>query len=462
MLAASISVDLDRDDRRTLPVQLSDAIRSAIGRGELPSGARLPSTRALSTDLGVARGVVESAFDQLTAEGWIETVRGSGTFVTKAALTVAPPVMRGGPTAVDDVPTRIGLRPGLPWTPDRPSPAWRRAWREVGSMRAPGEYPDPAGEPDVRASICALIARTRGLHVDPAHLVITSGTNHGFSLALSVLGDGYRSPTLALEDPGYRAAAATARSRGWTLHDVPVDRDGLTTDLLPAAPPSTRAVYVTPSHQYPTGGLLPVARRTALAHFAETRDILIVEDDYDSEFRYDVAPLPTLAELAPGRVVHLGTVAKTLGAGVRFGWLSAPRDIVARILELRTATADFPSVPVQLAVSALIRDGEWDRLVRAARRRYRARDTAVAAALADFGELRGLGAGMHTTLMLEPHVAQTVAAAAAHHGVDVPLLAESTRSVTGIGGLVIGYGRVDDDELDHALRVVRDALLEFS
>jgi GntR family transcriptional regulator/MocR family aminotransferase len=462
MLAASVSVVLDRTDRRTLPVQLSDAIRTAIGRGELPGGARLPSTRALSSDLGVARGVVERAFDQLGAEGWIDTVRGSGTFVTDTPPTVVRHAAPAAPTERSEVSTRIGLRPGLPWTPERPSPAWKRAWREVGSMRAPGEYPDPAGEPDVRACVSALIARTRGLHIDPAHLVITSGTNHGSSLAFSALGHGHGSPTLALEDPGYRAAAATARARGWTLHDVPVDRDGLRTDLLSSAPPSTRAVYVTPSHQYPTGGLLPVARRTALAEFARSRDLLVVEDDYDSEFRYDVAPLPTLAELAPGRVVYLGTVAKTLGAGVRFGWLSAPPHIVDRIIEMRTATADFPSVPVQRAVTTLIRDGEWDRLVRAARRRYRARDAAVAAALSEFGELRGLGAGMHTTLLLDPDVAQKVATASAQRGVDVPLLAESTRSVTGVGGLVIGYGRVEDDELDRALRVVRCALLEFS
>ncbi|GGG01176.1 GntR family transcriptional regulator [Rhodococcoides trifolii] len=462
MLATSISVVLNRDDRRTLPVQLSDAIRAAIVRGELPSGARLPSTRAMSTDLGVARGVVERAFDQLTAEGWIGSTRGSGTYVTEAAHTVVHTPVRVAPTREEHVSTRIALRPGLPWTPPRPSPAWRRAWRDVGATGAPGEYPDPAGEPDVRATVSELLARTRGLHVDPAHIVITSGTNHAASLAFSALGLDRRLPTLVLEDPGYRAAAATARSRGWTLHDVPVDRDGLRTDLLSAAPPSTRAVYVTPSHQYPTGGLLPVARRTALARFAVTRDVMIVEDDYDSEFRYDVAPLPTLAELAPGRVVYLGTVAKTLGAGVRFGWLSAPPDLVEQIVEQRTATADFPSVPIQRAVTSLIRDGEWDRLVRAARRRYRARDTQVAAALSDFGELRGLGAGMHTTLILDPHVAQQVAAAAAMHAVDVPLLAESTRSITGVGGLVIGYGRVDEDELNLALRVIRDALTKFS
>ncbi|MET0198974.1 MAG: PLP-dependent aminotransferase family protein, partial [Rhodococcus fascians] len=252
------------------------------------------------------------------------------------------------------------------------------------------------------------------------------------------------------------------RATGWSLLDVPVDAHGLCVDGLESAPRNVRGVYVTPSHQYPTGGLLPVSRRNQLIDFARARDVLLFEDDYDSEFRYDVAPLPTIAELAPDRTVYLGTVAKTLGGGIRLGWLVAPPDVVELIAHVRTDLGDYPSTPVQHAMLSLLRDGEWDRTVRAARRVYRQRDKLVAAALAPFGELRGVGAGMHTTLLLDATIAVAVAERAAAAGVDVDTLARSTRSPSPVTGLIVGYGSVSDDELAYGLDVLVDALTSVS
>lgn len=278
------------------------------------------------------------------------------------------------------------------------------------------------------------------------------------ALALPALADSSSSPGLAHENPGYRVATTTATRWGWSVHDVSVDADGMVIDELNRAPSNTRAVYVTPSHQYPTGGLLPVGRRRALADVARRRDLMIIEDDYDSEFRYGVAPLPTVAELAPDRTVYLGTVAKTLGGGIRIGWLVAPRHVLDRIVDVRTDLGDYPSLPVQHATASLLRDGEWDRTVRAARRLYRERDRRVAARLAEFGELRGVGAGMHTTLLLDPGVATAVAARAAAEGVDIDTLAESTRTDSPVTGLIVGYGSVSEDELAYGLDVLTDAL----
>ncbi len=289
--------------------------------------------------------------------------------------------------------------------------------------------------------------------------MITTGSIHGLDLALGALTVPETAErVLALENPGYRSAAALAAHRGWSVHDVPVDRDGLIVEQLHSAPPRTPAVYVTPSHQYPTGGFMPIGRRRALAEWARRNEAMIIEDDYDSEFRYGAAPLPTVAELTPDRTIYLGTVSKTLGAGLRLGWMVAPRIIVDRVTATRHAIGDHPSIPIQHALTSLLRDGEWDRSVRVARRLYRTRDRAVATALSRFGELRGVGAGLHTVLMLDPATARDIATACAASGVDVPTLAHSTRSPTAEGGIVIGYGSLADDEFDYAIDVLVDAL----
>lgn len=460
MLPSSLTIALDRSAGRTLSVQIADAVRGDIDSGRIAAGTRLPSSRALSADLKVARGVVEVAYDQLIAEGWLETHAGSGTFVRRIRTHTSTPALATtrGTTAPPE--QRIRLATGTPWIPPRTSAAWKRAWRDVGLDLLPQPYPDPRGDPELRAAIAQLLGRARGLHTSADSIVVTTGSMHGMSLALAALGDLEHpgTPVLAHENPGYRVATTAARRWGWSLHDVPVDADGLRTDDLDHAPQSTRAIYTTPSHQYPTGGLLTVGRRRALADFARGRGAMIIEDDYDSEFRYDVAPLPTVAELAPDRTIYLGTVAKTLGAGVRLGWLVAPPEFVERITEVRADLGDYPSIPIQRAMISLLRDGEWDRTVRAARRLYRGRDREVSTALAPFGELRGVGAGMYTTLLLDSATADRVARTAAAAGVDVDTLARSTRSSTPMAGILVGYGAVSDEELAYGLEVLTTAL----
>jgi GntR family transcriptional regulator / MocR family aminotransferase len=461
MLPSSVTITLDRTDTRTLPVQIADRIRSEISRGALGDSTRLPSSRALSEEIGVARGVVEQAYEQLIAEGWIESRRGSGTYVRRLPSPPGTPAVRIAPSpppAGARLGRRIRLETGTPWIPPRLSATWKRAWRDAGIAPHPQTYPDPLGDLRLRAAVVDLLARARGLHTDTNSVVVTTGSMHGLGLALSALADDDDPSAMAHENPGYRVATSTARRAGWSLFDVDVDADGMVTDDLDAAPGHTRAVYVTPSHQHPTGGLLPVGRRHALADFARKRDVMIIEDDYDSEFRYDVAPLPTVAEFAPDRTIYLGTVAKTFGGGIRVGWLVAPPRIVESIASVRADTGDYPSVPVQHAMVSLLRDGEWDRTVRAARRRYRERDRRVTEALTPYGELRGVGAGMHTTLLLPESTATEVARLAAAKGVDVDTLARSTRGPSPVTGLIVGYGSLSDDDLTYGLDVLTEAL----
>lgn len=464
MASHALPLSVDRSSTRPLPLQIADALRTAIVDGLLVAGDRLPSTRSLAAELSVSRGVADQAFDQLAAEGWIEGRAGSGTFVSPDLRSVTPTtaaVSDARPRAeADSAPPTLALRPGIPWTPPSATAAWRRAWRIAGREPAPPGYPDPAGPVHLRRSVCSLLGRARGMSVDPDRVVVTTGATHGLTLALAAMRADRPEPrpVLAMEDPGYRTAASAAIAMGWDLYDVPVDAGGMRVDTLASTPETTRAVYVTPSHQYPTGGTLDVGRRAALIAHAQSTDTVVVEDDYDSEYRYDVAPLPALAHLDPDRVVYLGTIAKTLGAGVRLGWMVLPSHLVRPVLDHRLATGDFPSTPLCSAMTSLLDDGEWDRTVRAARRRYRDRDAAVRDSLSPFGELRGLGAGMHTTLVLSPRRAEAVARGAAHRGIEVPTVALSTRSHTDVGGLVIGYGRLTDTELRTALTVLVDEL----
>ncbi|MBY4131463.1 PLP-dependent aminotransferase family protein [Rhodococcus fascians] len=459
----SLSITIDRTDRRTLPVQVADSIRAAIDRGELEPDARLPSTRALSDELGLARAVAEQAYEQLVAEGWLDARRGSGTYVRDVPHAVRSRRTEHRTRESPPPAERISLRPGTPWTPPRASDAWRRAWRDVGGSPPPADYPDSEGSLELRRRIADLLGRARGLHTTADSIVVTTGSIHGLDLALGALSaPAAIEHVLAQENPGYRAATALALHRGWSVHDVPVDPEGLVVEELESVPQGTSAVYVTPSHQYPTGGLMPIGRRRDLADWARSTGSTIIEDDYDSEFRYGIAPLPTVTELVPDRAVYLGTVSKTLGAGVRLGWMVAPPSMVERITETRRAIGDFPSIPIQQAMTSLLRDGEWDRTVRTARRIYRARDRVVAAALARFGELRGVGAGLHTVLILDADVARDVAADCADNGVEVPTLAQSTRSPTADGGIVVGYGSMTDDRFERGMQVLVDALEKWS
>jgi GntR family transcriptional regulator/MocR family aminotransferase len=287
----------------------------------------------------------------------------------------------------------------------------------------------------------------------PEEVMVTAGTTHAVGLVLAALGSG----SLAVEDPGYRAAVATARQSGWRVLDVPVDRDGLDVTHLAAAADDVRAVYVTPAHQHPLGVTLSAGRRVALLAEARRRGALVLEDDYDSEFRYDVAPVPALTALDRDQSVYLGTASKLLHPALRIGWLVAPAHLVAELARLRAERHDHAPWPVQRALLTLLGEGHLDKSVRAARRVYAERGALVEDRLARFGSLARPVAGMYATLLLPGPVADAVVAEGAAAGVDVPALADYSRS-SGRTGLVVGFGGVSDEELDTALDVLAAAL----
>ncbi|WP_285105930.1 PLP-dependent aminotransferase family protein [Promicromonospora sp. MEB111] len=438
-----LPVRLDRTRAEPLPAQLAAAVRALVTDGTLGTGDRLPSSRALAADLGVARAVVEQAYDQLLAEAWVSTRRGAGTFVASGETLPAPPQPNRPATRATEY---THLDAGTPWIDPRQLAGWRRAWREVSATTPPRGYPDPAGLPELREALAERLARTRGLIVGPDEILLTSGSTDALRQLLGALGPG----DVLVEDPGYRAAVETIRTSGRDVVDHPALAP--VTDLAGCA-----AAYVTPAHQHPLGRVMPAADRLALLAAARAAGAVVVEDDYDSEFRYDVAPVPALAALDRSCVAYVGTASKSVSPGLRLGWLVAPPEVHERLLDHRAITHDTPPWPSQRALLTLLRDGWVDKVVRTARRVYADRAPRVAAALEPYAELAGPLAGMYSTWLTSPEAAAAARASARAAGFEVRLLELYCRTA-GPTGLVLGFGGVTDAELDRALEAIVSGL----
>ena len=338
-----------RDSRVPLAAQITGQLRAALTEGRLAAGERLPASRALAGELGVSRTVINSAYAQLFAEGWIEGRHGSGTYVANGApgtpqATAAKPDA-AGPVRVWPGPATghpagryepagpatgsaalIDLRPGIPWMAGIDQAAWRRAWRTAG-LQAPAAA-DPPGLTGLRDALTGYLRRSRGIQCAPEEVLVTRGIAGGLGLiAATVLQPGDRA---GVEEPGYPVARDVLAAHGVQVVPCPVDADGLLVGELPAG---LKLIYTTPSHQYPLGGRLPVPRRRALIAWARANGTLIAEDDYDGEFRYDVAPLPALYGLDPNVVIYLGSATKTLTPALRVGWLAAQPGLITRLAE---------------------------------------------------------------------------------------------------------------------------------
>jgi len=437
----------DRDGPDALTSQIAGQLRDALADGRLATGERLPSTRTLAVLLGVSRTVVTAAYAQLFAEGWVEGRHGSGTFVADGAL--GRPATRGKPEPVPPPePGRgardglfelagtsmIDLRPGIAWTEGIDGAAWRRAWRSAGDG-VTGDLPDPRGRADLRTALTGYLRRSRGVHCSAGQVVVTRGVAGSLGLLASLLRPGDQ---VGVEEPGYPSARAVFAAHGLRVVPCPVDSGGLRVDALPGR---LRLVYVTPAHQYPLGARLSVPRRRALTAWARDTGTLIAEDDYDGEFRYDVAPLPALFGMDPEVVVYLGTTTKILTPAMRIGWLAASPGLAARLAEAGSTLGDWASGPAQGALLSMITTGALERHIRRMRHDYARRRAAMAAAFHGGGAGRLLGdeAGMHIILETRQPAAE-VAAAAAERGVAVATLERYFAGPVTRNGLVLGYG----------------------
>lgn len=441
--------------------RLTRALRAAIRSGRLPTDSALPPSRTLSADLGCSRWVVTQAYAQLVAEGYLDARAGSATRV-RWTPDIAP--VPKGPGRPSVAPVRFDLTPGLPDLRAFPRARWGEALRDQ-ARRVPFAdlgFPPPGGHPELRRILADYLHRCRGVMADSDDIVVSTGVTDGAARLFHVLrAEGITS--VAVEDPGWTRLHHAAREAGLTVVPVPVDEDGLRVSELDRYP-AVRAVLTTPAHQFPTGVTLSAERRAALVAWARRADGVVLEDDYDSEFRYDHRPLSAVQGMCPQRVVVLGSVSKTLSPALGIGWVVAPprwRRMLLASVTIRTG----PPVLDQLAFAHLIRSGGYDRHLRSARQRYRARRAALLDALrAGLPTCRvtGTAAGLHLVAHLGDGVdSADVAAAAATRGlrlVDLPAYQVDHREPG--NSLVLGYGNLADRAVDGAVAALAAVVAE--
>ena len=413
----------------------------------LTPGSALPSSRGLARELGVSRGVIVEAYSQLVAEGYLVARPGGATRVALAAS----PGAEAQPAPASERPPRFDFRPGGPDVSLFPRDAWlaslRRALRSAPDVRL--DYGDPRGAPELRAALASYLGRVRGAACDPERVIVTSGMAQGMALLGRTLvaraGAASRSriPRAGPAAPSSAPPASRSCRRAST-------RTGCASRSSTRSRP-VDAVMVTPAHQFPLGVVLSPARRARLAEWASETDALVLEDDYDSEYRYDRAPVGALQGLAPERVLYAGSVSKTLAPGLRLGWMMAPERIAAGLIAAKERDDLGTPVVEQLALADFLERGELDRHLRRTRGIYRGRRDTLVAALArelpDW-EPAGIAAGLHLVAVLPPDTDEAaVLAAARARGVALSGLVEHSVA-TRPAALLLGYGRIAEPAID--------------
>lgn len=441
---------------------LTVRLREAIVDGRLADGAKLPSARALAAALGLSRNAVADCYAQLAREHLVTARHGSGTFVAPPAEARA----RGRPRVRDDVDwlrarhplngherivDGIDLRLRAGTLAPLATDAWRRAWRHATATIAP-TYGDPQGPRAVREAIAEHVRLTRGVACVADDVVVTSGASDALALLLRATmsaGDG-----LAAENPGYRGVTRLAAVHGIRLHPLAVDEHGADVDALADADPLV--VHVTPSHQFPTGAELSPDRRAALLGWAQRRGALVIENDYDGEFRFDGAVAAPLTAIdTSGTVCLVGTFSRLITPSLRVGYIVATPALAERVAALKRALDAHPSLPAQHAVAQLIRSGELARHLRRVRALATHKRTLLRAALAELDgvTVHGIDGGLHV-LVRGAHAAADVAARLRARGVHVDVLAEHCWAPVGDDGLLLDYGRVTPAAFERALALI--------
>jgi GntR family transcriptional regulator/MocR family aminotransferase len=457
-----VLLPLTRGAGEPLRIQLLRALRAAIHSGRLPPGMVLPATRVLAEDLGVSRGLVVAAYEQLTAEGYLDPRHGSATRIADRRAVEAPRERQ--PARATLVLPRFDFRPGVPDVSLFPRQAWLRALRRALTQAGAAalDYPDPQGVPAARDAIAAYLNRSRATVAQASRIVLCTG----FAQAARLVAEALRARgvrRIAVEDPGHAEQCADIRAAGVELVPVPVDDRGLCVDRLPEA--LVGAALVTPAHQYPTGAVLAADRRAALLEWAVRRGGFVLEDEYDAEYRYDRDPIGAMQGLAPDRVVYMGSASKMLAPSLRQGWVVLPAALLADVTQAKLSADRGSPALEQLALAAFLEAGDLDRHLRRTRLIYRRRRDAMVAAIHEHLEdvrIRGVAAGLHLLLDLPAHVDEDrlVAAAAARR---VRVYGGRTYHATPRSAppsLLLGYGGVGERGMDRGIRALADALQE--
>ena len=464
-----MDVFLDPNRARQTTRQLYDQLRDAIVGGRLGPGDRLPTTRELAVQLGIARQTITTVYGHLNAEGYTTGRAGGGTFVADhvvARRPLRPSTLNTrtrvtAPAAPTHGPARFDLRPGTPDLDQFPVRAWQRATQAV-LHQPPAGYGDPAGLPELRRALAQHSNKSRGVTGHPDQFIVTAGAQQAIDLTLRLLTE--PGDRVAIEEPGYPPVRNLITALGRRAVPVAVDHDGILPDLVPAG---ITALYTTPSHQSPTGATLSLTRRRDLLSLAERRRFVIIEDDYDSEYRHSDRPLEPLHRLdTTGRVVYVATFSKTLSPGLRLGYALYPTAIADDAVALRAVTDVQPPDLLQRAMHRFIVDGDLGRHLRKTRRIYRERHEFVTSFV---GEQHGLGtlepaaashAGLHVAArLLTAHTESDISARALKDGVQLGNYNACWHTPPDHHGIVIGFGNIPTRDLPAALDIIAAVLI---
>jgi GntR family transcriptional regulator/MocR family aminotransferase len=486
--ALHIPLQIEPGRGRPLHEQISEQIRLLIAEGKLRPGSYIPSSRQLADQLGVSRNTVLLAFSRLASEGYIEAAKGSHTFVSQAyANTLAPrgyarksstqtksirrpPILfRGEAQQL----VHLGRNPIFDFFVGRPCPHCfpRRIWRRLLLKRlasagsALSEYPHPAGLLELRHAIADHLGSARGMDMRAAQILIVNGIQE----ALNIIARLFVRPgtPVAIEDPCYRGALSTFESYGAEMTPVPVDKDGICVDRLPER--AVSLVYVTPSHQFPTGETLPAGRRMDLLDWASRVGAYVVEDDYDSDFRFDGPPLTALAGMdSVASVIYLGTFSKSIGAGLRIGYLAVPVELAETAIAVKAILNAGQSWLDQAVLADFVSSGSFARHLNHVRSVYRARRDCLLHALREhFGKVNVSGhqGGMHVMWHVPDSLpnASVIQATALNHGVGVYSLRSAvafdfSRTPYSDRSLVLGYPALTEEQIREGIARVAHAL----
>ena len=461
-------IGIARDGPLTLARQIYDSIREKILEGAMAAGEKLPSTRSLAGELDVSRNTVLDAYNQLIAEGWLEASHGSGTRVAEGLRGAFAVPARLPPVAPEEgkgaerrkAGPAIDFRSGIPDAALFPRREWSRLYREVclDLPDAAYGYGEVSGVRELRREIARYLFRARGITCDPERMLVTSGSTQGLSLLSRLLRDeGGKALVEDPSHPGLRQAIALA---GCRVEGVPADGRGLDTDRLrPAADVSF--VCVTPSHQYPLGGILPIRRRLALIRYAGQNGCYIAEDDYDSEFRYEGPPVSSLYELDPERVIYLGSFSKILAPALRLGFMILPEKLLAGCRKLKNFTDVHSDALTQYALARFMSGGGFERHVWKMKKHYaRKRDWLLGELEKRFPgrfEVLGRASGLHLVVRF-PGVefSRRLVGEAARQGVRIHPVGDYYLEKKGHrnDGIIMGYSHLSRDEIAEGVEIL--------
>jgi GntR family transcriptional regulator/MocR family aminotransferase len=464
-LSPDLLIDLDRNAAVPLRAQLESQLRSAIQSGRLSAGERLPSSRSLAVSLGISRGVVQECFAQLQAEGYLVSRGGSATRVAATYAGARPTVVPEPPPSAPVEPRLLAdFASGVPDLASAPREDWAWAVREA-CRHAPNtafDYGDARGDQRLREVVAAYLRRVRAVDAHADRLVVCGGFAQGLAIVLRVLAQAGIT-RVAVEDPGsIRSIGRACAAVGSEVVPVPVDELGIDVAALDTS--GARAVVVTPAHQWPTGVVLAAERRHELISWARARDAIVIEDDYDAEFRYDREPIGSLQGLDPERVISLGTVSKSLTPALRLGWAVVPAAINDDVAAAKLTADRSTSRVDQLALATLVECGRYDRHLRRMRAEYSARRDALVESLEEHAphiRLTGLAAGFHAVAHLSAGAdEQAIISAARDRGVRLYGMSELRSGGRAVPPqLVFGFGNTTQRAIRAGIAAVADLLI---